>query len=278
MVFLVIKHFKCVPLYREGSFGAQDPADLDGSNFSHHSEDAPFLLKINSEASADDIILEEAEEKLAESPSDLDNDPLIFEHEEENNVQSTEFFDCIVEGLQRDSPTIDEHGRELCTELYSLLGKKGQKLTREVMTAVITRETGKSVKMLLNNLSDQDKSKLKRVMPDESHRIFDSKTEHATSSHVLYGLHQIFLDENHHPKSGWGNPVRNTDIDIGDDVERLHMIVTIFLGISDPVNVSVENYIRLLDIMFEALTRLNPGAEFEEDLKTFANEITCLKQ
>lgn len=64
------------------------------------------------------------------------------------------------------------------------------------------------------------------------------------------------------------------DIGIGDDIERLYNIHSIVYGISDPDTVSVESYIRLLDIMVEALTRLDPGA----DLRTLNKEITCIKR
>lgn len=145
------------------------------------------------------------------------------------------------------------------------------------MAATITRNTGTSVKLLLKNLTDQDKSKLKEVLPEEFHRVLESKEERETSNHILYGLYRIYIDEEHHPKSGWGNPIRETDLGIGDDVERLYRILTIVYEISNPLNVSVESYIRLLDIMIEALTRLDHCSEFNEDLKMLAKEITLMK-
>lgn len=44
-------------------------------------------------------------------------------------------------------------------------------------------------------------------MPEESHRLLESKPERDLSFHVLYGLRRIILDERF-PKSGGGNPVR----------------------------------------------------------------------
>lgn len=150
------------------------------------------------------------------------------------------------------------------------------KLSEEVITAAITRMTGKSLKNLSNSLSDQEKGKMKDVVPEECHRILESKAEYDTSFYVTYGLLRIFLNEKHHPKSGWGNPVSKKDIGIGDDIERLYRIVNITREISDPVSVSVENYIRLLEIMKKALTRLDPGAEFKEGYKAFANKLTTI--
>lgn len=167
----------------------------------------------------------------------------------------------------------DEQDRELCTELFNLLDTEGLKLTREVIATTITRETGKSMK----TLTDQEKSKLKAMLPEEFHHLLESQTEHDTSFHVSYGLHRIILDEEKSPKSGWGNPVRGKDIGIGDDVERLYRIQTIVREMSNPVTVSVEDYIRLLDIMIEALTRLDPDAEFKEDYKLLLYKLESIK-
>lgn len=145
------------------------------------------------------------------------------------------------------------------------------------MTATIARETGKSVETLLNHLPNQEKFKLKEMLPEESRRILESKMEHGTSFHVSYGLHRISLDKKHHPKSDWGNPVREKDIGIGDDIERLNRIQTIVQGISNPLTVSVESYIRLLDIMIEALARLDPDAEFKEDYKLLSYKLESIK-
>lgn len=145
------------------------------------------------------------------------------------------------------------------------------------MTASITRMTGKSMKKLRENLTDREKTKLKEVLPQIHHRVIDSETEQGTSFLVLYGLHRIYIDEDQSPKSGWGNPVRGKDIGIGDDIERLNRIFSIVCGISNPVTLSIVDYIRLLDIMIEALIRLDHDAEFEENLRAFANEITCFK-
>lgn len=114
-------------------------------------------------------------------------------------------------------------------------------------------------------------------MPEDSHRFLDSKAEHGTSFYVLYGLHRIYLDKELSPKSGWGNPVSGKDIGIGDDIERLYRIRIIVLEISEPVTLSVESYISLLDIMMEALIRLNPNVEFTEDYKKVANKLTSIK-
>lgn len=127
----------------------------------------------------------------------------------------------------------------------------------------ITTMTGKS----MENSTDRAKNKLKEVLRENSHRIIDSKTEKDTSFHVLYGLHRIYIDEDRSLKSGWGFPVRGKDNGIGIDVERLYRIRNIVLEISEPVIVSKESYIRLLEIKKEALVRLYPDAEFTEDLK-----------
>lgn len=188
---------------------------------------------------------------------------------EGDTQELTDVFDDTVESLQRRAHPTDEQDRELCTELYNLLDTEGLKLTQEVMAATITRETGKPVKILLNNLTV--------MLPEESHRVLESKTEHDNSCHVSYGLHRIILNEEKSPKSGWGNPVRERDTGTGDDMERLNRIHTIVKGISNPVTVSVESYIRLLDIMIKALIRLDPYAEFKEDYKQLSYKLESIK-
>lgn len=91
---------------------------------------------------------------------------------------------------------------------------------------------------------------------------------------ISYNLLRIYLDEKYHPKSGWGNPVIEKDICIGDDIERLYNIHSVVCGISDPYTVSVESYIRMLDTMIEVLTRLDPDA----DLRALDKEITIIKR
>lgn len=167
-------------------------------------------------------------------------------------------------------PFIFTDKKELCAELYNLLSTECLKLTREVMTATITREIGKSAETLLENLTDQDKSKLIEILPGESHRIIESQTELGKSFYVPYGLLRIYLDKKQSPKSGWGNPVKGTDIGVGDDIERLFRIQIIVQDIAKPDSVSVENYIGLLDIMIESLTRLDPNDEFKDEINAIA--------
>ena len=128
---------------------------------------------------------------------------------------------------------------------------------------VITRTVGRTPDELLAD--EAVKNKLITILPEESHRILLNPTEGGTSIHVLYGLIQLYSGKE--PKSGWGKPVRGSDIGIGDDVERLHMVYSIFKEISDPKTISVDNYTRLLDIMLNACTRLETanGAHKDSD-------------
>lgn len=168
----------------------------------------------------------------------------------------------------------DDIDRKRSDELYSLLGREGLKLSQEVMAAIIARKTGKSVKTLI----DHEKNKLRGVLSEEHRRILESEEEYATSFYVSYGLHQIYLDEAQSPKSGGGNPINGKDVGIGDDVERLNRIKTIYSKITYSETISVENYIRLLDIMVPALTRLDHDAKFKQQLKALDIKITCFKK
>lgn len=173
---------------------------------------------------------------------------------------------------------VDEQDTELCTELFNLLAVEGLKLSREVMAAIITSETGKSVKELVD-----DENVLNNLISDEvfpKEYYWSTENENCKSSSIIHTSHsllQIHLNANSHPKSGWGNPVRGTDVGTGDDIERLNRIFIIFRGISSPVELSVKSYIRLLDTMIETLTRLDPDAKFKENVEVLIKKLTSIK-
>lgn len=148
-------------------------------------------------------------------------------------------------------------------------------MIRNAMKAAIIRMTKTSVEELVGD--ERNFKILKEILPEESHHILECKYERDMSLYILYGLHQIFLDEQQSPKSGWGNPVREKDIGIGDDVERLYRIFLIVMKMPHPATVSVESYIRLFDIMLVALVRLDADAEFEEDYKLLSNRLESIK-
>lgn len=159
---------------------------------------------------------------------------------------------------------IDAKGHK---ELYNLLN--GGTLTIKVMAAVIKMMTGKTAKELLDDENVQNK--LQNRLHDGTNHIPHLK-EVEDSINVLYALHRIFLDEKYHPKSGWGNPVKDEDIGIGDDIDRLYRIFTITENISTPNMVSVESYNRLLDIMFKTCTRLD--SHVDGQCKEFIKALT----
>lgn len=137
--------------------------------------------------------------------------------------------------------------------------------------------SGVSVETLLGNLTNLEKRNLIEILPEESHRIIESKTEHGIPVHVSYGLLRIYLDKRQSPKSGWGNPVKGTDIGIGDDIERLYTIQNFVQNLAKPDSVSVESYIGLLDKMIKSLTRLDPNDEFMDEIKAFALKLHAYK-
>lgn len=145
------------------------------------------------------------------------------------------------------------------------------------MAATISRLTGKSVETLFNDLTDQEESYLKETLSKEFNRIFESKEERKKSVHVLYRLHKLFLDEELCPKSDWGNPVGGENLGIGDDIERLYRIHTIFREISDPTKISVKGYTRLLDIMYKTLIRLDHDVDSKEDCKAVVQKLKHIK-
>eukprot|EP00105_Crassostrea_gigas_P037121 XP_019921269.1 PREDICTED: uncharacterized protein LOC105324809 [Crassostrea gigas] len=94
------------------------------------------------------------------------------DNEDGDTQELTDLFDDTVESLQRIAHPTDKQDRKLCTKLYNLLEIEGLKLTQEVVTATLTRETGKSVKTLINSLTDQEKNKLKEMLPEESLMVY----------------------------------------------------------------------------------------------------------
>lgn len=135
---------------------------------------------------------------------------------------------------------------------------------------VIIRTVGRTPEELLAD--ETVKIKLKTILPEHSHSILSKQEERGTSIHVFHGLIQLYSGEE--PKSGWGTPVRGSDIGIGDDVERLHRVYSLFKEISNPKTISVENYTRLLDIMLTACTRLNT-ADGEHKDSDDALKVKC---
>nr|XP_022344928.1 uncharacterized protein LOC111137658 isoform X2 [Crassostrea virginica] len=180
------------------------------------------------------------------SRNDLDNDHA-------SDYESTEVFDDTIESLLRDvTNSVDEQEVKHRHQLYELLQNDGRELIQEVLRLVITRTVGKTPEELLAD--EAVKNKLKTILPEEIHRILSNLEEGRTSVGVLYGLIQLYSGKE--PKSGWGELVSGSDIGIGDDVERLHRVYSIFKEISNPKTISVDNYTRLLDIMLTACTRL----------------------
>lgn len=187
---------------------------------------------------------------------------------DDDNEESTGVFDDTFESLRMKAPQTDAKEHE---KLYDLL--KGGTLTPRVMAAVIKKMTGKTVRELLDNENVQEK--VENFLNDKTNHIARKK-DGEESIHVSYALLRIFIDEKHHPKSGWGNPVKDKDIGIGDDIDRLFRIFTITEDISNPLLLSVESYHRVLDIMVETITRLDTDAQFKEDIQAFVLKYRSL--
>lgn len=118
---------------------------------------------------------------------------------------------------------------------------------------------------------------MEELKKTDHHHILKDSSESEQSINVAYNLLRKNLGKEHYPKSGWGNPVLEKDIGIGDDIERLYKVHTVFKNIEKQMTVSVESYIRLFDIMIEALLRLDPDTEFKEDYKKLSDELKSIK-
>lgn len=140
------------------------------------------------------------------------------------------------------------------------------------MTAVITRTTGKSIAELVDD--ETVRNKMKAMEP-----IFlKSSLKPWESIRVLNALLTIFLKEEDSPKSGWTTQPSERDTGIGDDVVRLLNCIMLFSQETKNIgNIYVESYIRQLDNLIGAVTRLDTDAKFENENIKLAYEIEAIK-
>lgn len=153
-----------------------------------------------------------------------------------------------------------------------MLAVDGLKLSQKVLAAVITRAAGKSIAELVTD--ETVRNKVKGIC----HSFPDNSLEHEEPIRVLHALLQIYLEEKYHPKSGWTNQVRETDTSIGDDVVRLFNIQNLVQGIKNPETIYVESYIRQLDDLIGAVTRLDPDDIFKDENKALAKKKKAIKK
>lgn len=152
-----------------------------------------------------------------------------------------------------------------------MIAVDGLKLSQKVLTAVITRTTGKSIAELV-----ADKTVLNKVKKI-CISFLNNSSEPEESIHFLNALLQISIAEENHPKSGWTNQVSETDTGIGDDVVRLLNIQKVVQETKNSGTTYAEIYIRQLDDLIEALTRLDPDAVFKNDIKALAKKFKTIK-
>lgn len=145
-----------------------------------------------------------------------------------------------------------------------MIAVDGLKLAQKVLTAVITRTTGKSIAELLAD--ETVRNKMKKICLS----FLNNSLEPEESTPVLNALLQISLAEEYHPKSGWTNQVGETNTGVGDDVVRLFHIHTIVQETKTPETIYVQSYNKLLDDLIGALNRLDPDAEFRDENKALA--------
>ena len=172
-------------------------------------------------------------------------------------------FKCICNDIWNQHFTFSaEHELIRCQALYDLLNNEEcRNLILTVLSLVITRTVGKTPEALLSDetvITDLKTKKInnENVLPENCHRFLSCQKESRTSIDVHFGLIKLLSNKN--PKTGWGTPVKGSDIEIGDDVERLHRVFFIFKEISKPADISLKNYVYLLRKILTACTRLGP--------------------
>lgn len=159
----------------------------------------------------------------------------------------------------------------MCTELINLFAEDGLKLSERVLTAVITRTTRKSIAELVDD--ETVRNKMKAI----EHTCFKNSLKPWESIRVLNALLKIFLKEENSPKSGWTTQPSERNTGIGDDVVRLFNCIMLFSQEINIRNIYVESYIRQLDNLIGAVTRLDTDAKFENENIKLAYEIEAIK-
>ncbi|XP_056007095.1 uncharacterized protein LOC125664388 [Ostrea edulis] len=116
----------------------------------------------------------------------------------------------------------------------------------------------------------QDELKMasvKTVLPPEYHSAIDSDSEYRRSIPVIYTILQVSLSEDHQPKSGWGQKVKDTDTGVGDDIERVYQAHTLHREIQNPEEIYVDGYVRLFEMLIGAVKRLDIKGKCNEDYR-----------
>lgn len=166
----------------------------------------------------------------------------------------------------------DKEDSKLCTELFNLFAEDGLKLSQRVLTAVITRTTKKSIAELVDD--ETVRNEMKAIEP-----IFlMNSLEPGESVRVLNVLLKISLKKENSPQSGWTTQPSERDTGIGDDVVRLLNCIMLFSQETKNIgNIYVESYIRQLDNLIGAVTRLDTDAKFENENIKLAYKIEAIK-
>ncbi|XP_056007046.1 uncharacterized protein LOC130046607 isoform X2 [Ostrea edulis] len=150
------------------------------------------------------------------------------------------------------------------SELQDLLEYMCTKPARKILFNV--------VKMYVDNPDSffQDETKkalIKSVLPPEYHSAIETEAEYRNAIPVMYAILQVALDEEHQPKSGWGQRVKDSDTGVGDDVERVYQACTLSREIHNPEEISVDGYERLFDMLIGPVERLDIKGKCSEDYR-----------
>ncbi|XP_056007157.1 uncharacterized protein LOC125664396 isoform X2 [Ostrea edulis] len=163
-----------------------------------------------------------------------------------------------------ESITREDDGEGGWSELQELLDYMCTGPARKILFDV--------VKMYVDNPDsyfhdESKKASVKSVLPPEYHSAIDPDSESKKSIPVMYAILQLSLGEEHRPKSGWGQMVNDTDTGVGDDVERVYKVHTLSREIQNPEEISVDGYIRLLEMFIDAVNRLDVRGKYSEDYR-----------
>ncbi|XP_062608927.1 uncharacterized protein LOC134270694 isoform X1 [Saccostrea cucullata] len=200
---------------------------------------------------------------------ETDNKEETSSKEEEEDTGGV--FDDTLDSIKRK----DDEEKGGSQDLHEFLEEVSTRLAKKILYCIL-RNHVTDPKSYLN---DESKITLvKEFLPTEYQASVNIDSIQKKSIPVMYTILQLSLDKELQPKSGWGQGVKDRDIGVGDDVERLYRVHELYRGIANPEQVSLAGYTSLFEVLFEAVERLDVKGWCKEDYQEFVQKWENLQK
>ncbi|XP_062608928.1 uncharacterized protein LOC134270694 isoform X2 [Saccostrea cucullata] len=211
----------------------------------------------------------ESTEKDENQSKEADNKEETSSKEEEEDTGGV--FDDTLDSIKRK----DDEEKGGSQDLHEFLEEVSTRLAKKILYCIL-RNHVTDPKSYLN---DESKITLvKEFLPTEYQASVNIDSIQKKSIPVMYTILQLSLDKELQPKSGWGQGVKDRDIGVGDDVERLYRVHELYRGIANPEQVSLAGYTSLFEVLFEAVERLDVKGWCKEDYQEFVQKWENLQK